>query len=194
MSAFGCVNNTIRLLSGKYLNLADPRPEDFETQDVSGALSKICRFGGQVEKFYSVAEHCVLCSEQAERDGLSADVQLACLLHDAAEAFCGDIVKPLKIMLRGYDEVEAAVERAVAEKYQVDFASTVEAVKEIDHAMLIAERRLLFSADKVEWAGERSVRVLHPNIGPASPACAKAMFEFQLEKLLIRRRLQGANL
>lgn len=97
--AFGCVGNTIRLRSGLYLNLADPRPEQFTFGDIAGALSKICRFGGQIERLYSVAEHCVHCCDLARREGQNLDTQAAALMHDAAEAFCGDVVKPLKIML-----------------------------------------------------------------------------------------------
>lgn len=181
--SFGCVANTIRLLSGHYFDLANPQPEDFETQDVSGALSKMCRFGGQIERFYSVAEHLVHCARQAKADGHGGGVQLACLLHDAAEAFVGDVVRPLKNMLRGYAEVEAAAERAIAAKYGVDFTKHKATVKEIDNAMLIAERKALFSRDNVEWAGESQVRVLSPDIRCWGPAEAQLAFEATLLSL-----------
>ena len=98
--AFGCVRNTIRLRSGIYFDLADPKPEQIEITDIAGALSKICRFGGHCYRFYSVAEHCYHCSMVAEAS------PLALLLHDAAEAFTGDIVKPLKIMLPEFAAIE----------------------------------------------------------------------------------------
>lgn len=46
-NTFGCVANSIRLRSGRYLDLADPKPDQFTLDDIAGALSKICRFGGQ---------------------------------------------------------------------------------------------------------------------------------------------------
>lgn len=39
-NSFGCVNNTIRLRSGLYFDLADPKPEQFTFADIAGALSK----------------------------------------------------------------------------------------------------------------------------------------------------------
>jgi len=180
---FGCVNNTIRLYSGKYLDLANPRPEDFTLADVARGLSHICRFGGQIERFYSVAEHSHHCAMLAWQDGRSQPDRLACLMHDAAEAFAGDIVKPLKVMLQGYDEVEKAVERAIAQKWGIDFDGAADVVKEIDRSMLIAERRTLFSADKVKWTGEDAVRKVQVNIGCWSPDLAMRLFIQQAKEL-----------
>lgn len=163
--AFGCVNNTIRLRSGLYFDLANPHPDQFTLPDIAGALSKICRFGGQCDLFYSVAEHSVHCARQARRDGLPLDTQLALLLHDAAEAFAGDVVKPLKVMLPEYSAIERRIEEAIAEKFLVDFEREAHSVREIDRAMLIAERKALFSHDAVVWTGENDVRKLSIDFG-----------------------------
>lgn len=173
---FGCVNNTIRLRSGYYLDLADPQPDQFTLGDIAGALSKICRFGGQIDRFYSVAEHCIHCAEQGRADGLPLDTQAALLLHDATEAFCGDIVKPLKIMLPEYAAIESRMEAVIAEKFLIDFRREEYSVRKIDHEMLIAERRKLFSADDVEWTGEREVRKIEPWIECWLPEQAEAQF------------------
>lgn len=157
-NAFGCVKNTIRLRSGSYFDFLEPRPEQFTLGDIAGALSKICRFGGQIESFYSVAEHSFHCAELGAKDGLPLDAQAALLLHDAAEAFIGDVVKPLKIMLTEYGEIERRVEAVIAEKFLIDFRREDTSIREIDHAMLIAERRALFTKDEVEWCGENEVR------------------------------------
>ena len=166
--AFGCVRNTIRLRSGIYFDLADPKPEQMEIVDIAGALSKICRFGGHCYRFYSVAEHCYHCSMVAEAS------PLALLLHDAAEAFTGDIVKPLKIMLPEFEAIEQRIEDIIAAKYVVDFSHPE--VKEIDQAMLIAERRRLFTRDSVLWTGEDKVRKLDPPLQMWRPEEAEAMF------------------
>ena len=117
---FGCVKNTIRVRSGRYFDLLDPQPDQFTLADIAGALSKMCRFGGQIGRFYSVAEHSVLCAQQAAADGASIEVQAACLMHDAAEAFIGDVVKPLKVMLPQYHEVERRVELCIVRKYRLE--------------------------------------------------------------------------
>lgn len=184
-TAFGCVKNTIRLRSGAYFDFLDPQPDQFTLGDIQGALSKICRFGGQIDRFYSVAEHLVHCADVAKRDGLDIDVQRAVLLHDATEAFVGDVVKPLKIMLAEYGHIEDRVEAVIAEKFGVDFAKHRAVIREIDHAILIAERVALFSRDDVEWFGEREVRKLDviPCCWP--PAQAETMFRLAAKALEI---------
>lgn len=176
MKNFGCVNNTIKLNSGKYFDLANPSPEDFTFGDIAGALSKICRFGGQCKNFYSVAEHSWHCQQQADRDGLPLETQQAVLLHDAAEAFVGDVVKPLKIMLMGYHTIEYRVEKAIGEKFNIDFEREKEAVKKIDREMLIAERRRMFGGDSVKWTGEDEVRALSIDFRQWIPGTAEAYF------------------
>jgi hypothetical protein len=176
LPAFGCVKNTIRLRSGRYFDFTDPQTGQFTFSDIAGALAKICRFGGQVDRFYSVAEHSVHCAQVARDDGRSKDVQFAILMHDAAEAFCGDVVKPLKIMLPQYSEIERRVELVIASKFGIDFASHADVIREIDWAMLIAERRSMFSADDVTWHGENEVRRLVVSFRAFGPIAAEEWF------------------
>ena len=180
---FGCVKNTIRVRSGRYFDLLDPQPDQFTLADIAGALSKMCRFGGQIGRFYSVAEHSVLCAQQAAADGASIEVQAACLMHDAAEAFIGDVVKPLKVMLPQYHEVERRVELCIVRKYRLGGTGDWPPVKEIDRAMLIAERRALFTADEVVWTGEKLVRRLDVNFRCYSPMAAEERFLSAAERL-----------
>lgn len=160
MGAFGCVNNTIRLVSGHYLDLANPMPDQFEIDDIAGGLSRICRFGGQCPQFYSVAEHSIVCAEIALRDGLPREAVEAALMHDASEAFVGDVVKPLKIMMPEYDRIEARILKVIGERYDIDFERWRSQVKQIDRDVLIAERNLLWPADGVQWTGESEVRAI----------------------------------
>jgi len=69
----------------------DPRPDEIYIKDIAHHLSLICRFGGATPWFYSVAEHSLWVSK------LSAPPdRLWGLLHDAAEAYLGDIIRPVK--------------------------------------------------------------------------------------------------
>lgn len=176
IAAFGCVKNTIRLRSGGYFDFLDPQPEQFTLDDIAGALSKICRFGGQCPQFYSVAEHSVHCCRQAAKDGRDYETQIAVLFHDAAEAFCGDMVKPLKVMMPEYGVIEQRVENAIGAALGIDFDAHKEIIREIDHAMLIAERRAIFSVDGVKWFGEDEVRRLDVNFQNWLPDMAETMF------------------
>lgn len=148
----------IRLSSGHYLDLANPDPDDFTFLDISKSLSKMCRFGGQCDRFYSVAEHSWHCSYQAKLDVISIDGQRALLMHDAAEAFIGDCVRPLKGMLADYRPIQIVMEGVIRSKFNIEDCPA--AVKKIDNEMVIAERHALFTPDDVTLFGEKDVRVL----------------------------------
>lgn len=187
-----CVKNEIRLRSGLWFDFRNPTPDQFTLADIAGSLSKICRFGGHCDHFYSVAEHCYRCAVQAAVDGHSHDVQLAALMHDATEALAGDMVRPLKIMLPAYSDVERRVEKAIAEKFGIDFAKHKAITREIDNAMLIAERDELFSKDDVEWAGERNVRRLSIKFDCWCPSEAEKSFT-AAANVLLRALSRGAD-
>ena len=195
---FGCVNSTIRLRSGRYFDLANPDPATIDINDIAGALSKIPRFGGHAdasfamksrgesiffERFYSVAEHSAQCASQAHEDGLPADCIRAVFLHDATEAFVGDMVRPLKCMIPQFRDIESRVNDAIAAAFGVDFSRWHAEIKEIDNAMVIAERNALFTPDSVKWHGEDTCRVLTPDFGFWLPEKAERHFLFIFKQL-----------
>lgn len=77
--------------SGRYVDLVNPLPEQISLSDIAVGLSNACRFGNQVSRFYSVAEHSVRCAE-----AVAPAHRLAALFHDAHEAYTGDITAPMK--------------------------------------------------------------------------------------------------
>jgi uncharacterized protein len=158
--AFGYVGSTIKLCSGIYFDLAQPDPCAIQIRDIAGPLSKICRFGAQLpgSLFYSVAEHSVNCWQAAREwwPGEPPAFYRAVLLHDAAEAFIGDMVRPLKELLPAYREIEQRIERAIEQRFAVSFADP--RIKEVDNALLIAEKRAIWGSDGQAWEGEEQVR------------------------------------
>jgi hypothetical protein len=188
MNHFGCLNNTIPLVrSGLYFDLAAPRAADVRIEDIAAGLAKICRFGGHVDPFYSVAEHSVACAMAAMADRWHPGNVLAVLLHDAAEAYVGDMVKPLKIMLPEYSRIEGAVQAAIGEALGIDFEAKRGVIQLYDHALLIAEKRALFPADKTRWTGEDGV--LHLDYSPQCWPPERAETEF----LNYYQQLRGAR-
>jgi hypothetical protein len=177
-NAFGCLGNTIRLRSGHQFDFANPTPDQVRLSDIAGALSKMCRFGGQINKpFYSIAEHSLNCKRLAEEDGHDTDVLAAVLFHDAAEAFCQDIVKPLKIMLEpNYQIVEARVANAITERFGIDFDCYESVIKQYDHIALFAEKRALFDSQVGPWPGEETVRYVDFDVQCWWPPEAEARF------------------
>lgn len=87
--------------SGVAWDILNPNPENVRIEDIAHSLSNQCRYNGHTPEFYSVAEHSVRVSSC-----LPPKHQLAGLLHDAAETYLGDIVRPLKPMLLGFKELE----------------------------------------------------------------------------------------
>lgn len=82
--------------TGKEIELINFRSEDVDIRDIVQSLCNICRFNGHVPSFYSVAEHSVRAADFAIQEGMSTEMALTALLHDAAEAYVGDMVRPLK--------------------------------------------------------------------------------------------------
>ena len=119
----------------------DPQEEDILIEDIAHALSLLCRANGHFPVFFSVAQHCLSCLEEAKARGYSREVQLACLLHDASEAYLSDITRPVKQHLPQYREIEAKLEKAVYHRFLKRDLTTEEMglIKSVDDDMLYYE-------------------------------------------------------
>ena len=93
------MNITISKNDGTRINLGNLQPQDVSIEDIAHSLSQQCRFNGRTKFFYSVAQHCLMVSWMLKDAGHSPRMQLLGLLHDATEAYTGDIIKPLKEVL-----------------------------------------------------------------------------------------------
>ena len=146
--AFGCIANTMLTRDGTYLDLADPKQSQIEFNSIATGLSRECRFGRQCEPFYSVAEHCVLGAERID----SWEGKLAFLLHDAHEAYMGDMPKPLKNMLPGYSVIANRLQSVINARFGVQ-EGWEDKIREIDRLMLVSEKSQLFPNDGHTWPG-----------------------------------------
>lgn len=109
--------------------------------DIAHHLTNIRRFGGALEfdQYYSVAQHSIIMALYA-RDVMNKDIARACLLHDASEAYIGDIVSPLKGELRQYQLLENELCDNIYNKYGIKTdKETTETVKMIDKQILLDE-------------------------------------------------------
>lgn len=129
--------NVILTASGQYVDLLKPQADTIVPIDIATGLSNICRFGGHTSAFYSVAQHCVLVSRL-----VPAKLALAGLLHDAAEAYVGDVVAPLKQHLTDYKPIEHRIERVIARKFGLAWPWSQE-IKHADARALRFEREQL---------------------------------------------------
>lgn len=164
--------NWIVTYTGERFFPMDPRPEEISIQDVAHALSNICRFGGHVSKFYSVAQHSVLAAMKTSAAG--NQVALWALLHDASEAYLGDMVKPLKNSMPAFEAVEAKVMLAVTKRFGLDPVEPPE-VKAIDRQLCVTEARDLVGLNRW-WNPWKDVEPLHETIKPRAPDVAEEEF------------------
>jgi hypothetical protein len=112
----------------------DPCPNEVCIEDIAHALSMLCRFGGHCLRFYSVAEHSVLLARAAP-----VPYKLWALLHDAAEAYVTDVIRPVKPHLVGYREIEARIMRAICVRFGLHLDMPF-IVKTLDNRILADER------------------------------------------------------
>lgn len=132
----------IRTHSGRDVPLMTFGPEHVALEDIAHALAHQCRWGGHTWRFYSIAEHCLLVA------ALVPPAHRAyALLHDASEAYLGDVVAPLKrsSALAGYREIEARVQAAIYRAVGLDPDAVPETVHAADLVALQIEGRALFN-------------------------------------------------
>lgn len=136
---------------GRYVSLTDPEPNTIDIEDIAHALSHICRYTGHTDRHYSVAEHSLRCAGYLRRRGYTPFSQLAALLHDATEAYLGDVSSPLKSLLPEYRELEERMEAIIELTFGVKIHGRPE-VKMADLQLLASEREQLMTGDKTPWA------------------------------------------
>lgn len=164
----------MQLFSGRRFFPMDPRPEEIEPVDIAHALSLICRYGGHAQRFYSVAEHCVLLSRW-----VAPEHALWALLHDASEAYVGDMVRPLKRQLPDYEAAEGRVIEAVAARFGLTCPMPPE-VKDADNRILLDERAAILGPVEYPWAVEH-LEPLGVRVSGWSPPVAEDRY---LERLM----------
>lgn len=127
----------IFLINGERFYLNKPELDKLDIDVIAEVLSKVCRFGGHIpDEPYSVAQHSVYVSRLCP-----PELKMAGLMHDAPEHILGDVVSPLKKLMKEiYSPLERKLMRAIAKKFGFSFNHQVEmAVKHYDLAMLCEE-------------------------------------------------------
>ena len=149
----GVSGGPMNTISGVLLDPKHVKADDIRLYDIAHPLSFICRGVGQVKHFLSVGQHCINCAKEAEGRGYSDRVILACLLHDGAEAYVSDIIRPVKVLLENFDEIEDQFQEAIYEHFGLGDLTEEERelVHLIDDVMLWNEAKELFAhVDELE--------------------------------------------
>lgn len=123
--------SAIRTWSGLYINVFDPQPDQICIEDIAHGLAMRCRFGGHTKSFHTVAEHCIFMC-----DNVPDHLKLQALLHDASEAYIGDMPTPIKQSLPDYLMLEGTLMDAIGRKFGFDGVNLDPLVKVLDRSAL----------------------------------------------------------
>lgn len=151
----------IRTYSGKEFNFNYLNEDMICIEDIAHSLSNQCRFGGHTNHFYSVGQHALWMTNQADED------KLECLMHDATETYLLDIPKPIKNLLPQYSEYENKLHEIISKKFKLNYPYS-RSVHELDLLSML-----------VEWDGI----VLHNYIKCLTPPAVEKRFLDMYEQL-----------
>lgn len=153
----------IQTHSGKAIDLLAPKPEQIDFNDIAHALSRIQRFTGHTKEPYNVADHCLHVAEL-----LPPPIRIHGLLHDAAEAYTGDISSPMKWAIEdilkqrsfmGFSPLRQIDNRITEAIYQeagipIPSESVEHAIKFADLRLMMTEARDLLGSPPRPWGFE----------------------------------------
>jgi 5'-deoxynucleotidase YfbR-like HD superfamily hydrolase len=175
--------SSISVTGGQFFDLLEPAKSEYDIDTIATALSNICRYTGHVTRFYSVAEHSVLVSRI-----VPARFSLEGLLHDASEAFVGDVSSPLKKLLDRYQEIEYNIQEDVARRFGLQFPFPEE-IHKADKQLYWAERKMIAPAVDALWHKEfRASRKVEPQ--GWTPKIAKKRFLARYNEIMNDRPQQ----
>lgn len=166
--------------TGKKVYIFNPTVESLDLADISHSLSMVCRFGGHTKKFYSVAEHCVILSNVVPEEHAKW-----ALMHDASEAYFGDLIRPIKHTpaLKGYREAEKNIQKVIAKKFGLP-SEIPSIVKEFDSHLLYTEAKEMFMNFDLSYFDKKGYRHLtNVEFNYYSPNEAKKVFLSRFSEL-----------
>ncbi len=107
----GCITT----FTGKKFSFIDPTTDMFDIKDIAKGLANTPHFGGQTDKFFSVAQHSIMVMQLVEDP-----LKKVALLHDGAEAYMGDCLKPLKLLLPAFKKIEIEITGVMFKAFGLD--------------------------------------------------------------------------
>jgi len=165
--------------TGKKVDLLNTDPDTICLEDIAHHLSLQNRFNGATMFPYSVAEHSIRCSYTlAEDPKLSA----AALLHDAAEAYWGDIIKPVKYCIPEIEELENKTLEVIFQKFNIPWPLH-ERVKKVDLRMLMSEKKYIMNDSDIDWGIDAEPYLM--SFIPRNPTSVEQDFLWRCTELAI---------
>lgn len=162
MTSWRSIETSVETSTGRYVDLANPDPGTITLEDIAAHLSRIGRFNGACQRFYSVAEHALLVADRLRALGHGAATILRGLHHDDHEAYSGDKTRPYKLAVRAvggpascgpWEEINERLDQAIVQALDLPDL-TVEAwqaIKQADNWALAAEAYHLLPSRGRGW-------------------------------------------
>lgn len=171
------MSDWLQTYSGEAFDPFNPDLSKIHIGDIAHALALTCRYGGHVNRFYSVAEHSVIISMFVP----PAHAKWG-LLHDATEAYVGDLVLPIKHRMPEFQVVEYRLQCAIMTRFGLPCEEPPE-VKAMDRRICVDEKRALMSREPMPWGFLEGVRPLGAIIEALPPHAAEQEFLDRFEEL-----------
>ena len=146
---------------------ANPKPESIDIRDIAHGLSLLCRFAGQIKRFYSVAEHSLFVANL-----LPPELKLAGLMHDATEAYLSDVPQPVKLLLPQYKILENLLSGVIESKFK--FRLNDPLIKRADDIALMTEAHQLLVDVPEGWG--RQEKPMDIELLPVDPFTVEKRF------------------
>jgi 5'-deoxynucleotidase YfbR-like HD superfamily hydrolase len=175
---------------GGMWSIKDPHPRDVFIDDLVWGTARQCRYGGQIRpdlEIYSVAEHaCTMTWWAIDNERIEyLEDALAILLHDASEAFYGDIATPIKELIPEYRMIEDKAQAVITHAFGLTPQNTLitkAELKEIDKRIRVDERMQIIAEPalsaglNVAWEKEPDLEALGVQVDCMLPSQARAAF------------------
>ena len=165
----------IMMASGRQFFPIDPRPEDVHIEDMAHSLARLCRYNGHVKcDHYSVAQHSVIISRLVPPEDA-----LAGLLHDGPEYVIGDLARPIKPFVSGWDEIDMRIHNAICDRFGIPY-EIPKSIKAADWDLLLLEMELFLP----QWPGDFDPLYTRSSLSgfPIEPMGAKEAEEAFLDR------------
>lgn len=180
----------ITTFTGIHFSLVNPQPDMVTIEDIAHHLGMVCRWAGATNTFFSVAQHSVLVSKIVPQD-----LQRWALMHDAAEAYIGDLTRPLKVLVPEIRVVEDRVMRAIALAFDMPYpepqelAAYDDQIQKLESIMLIRKHDGVFHDRTGDLCSIADIapenRIPDPYLAPMPPEAAELMFLARFRKVFL---------
>lgn len=126
--------------NGDYQDLDQFNIHKVSIEEIAHTLSNLCRYNGATHEFYSIAEHSLhMTQAYFNEGGKNHKIAAAILLHDASEAYVGDVPYHVKKTMPEFQELEDRIDRAIHTKYELYMYKDEQVIKDLDRRICIDE-------------------------------------------------------